>query len=55
MILGSESPPGTVSPRDAALSALEMSRLTLWSLYNNNASPPASLNNASSPISEPQR
>ncbi|XP_077299463.1 protein dead ringer-like [Arctopsyche grandis] len=52
---GSESPPGTVSPRDAALSALEMSRLTLWSLYNNNASPPASLNNASSPINEPQR
>ncbi|XP_026470917.1 protein dead ringer-like [Ctenocephalides felis] len=56
--LGSQSPPETVSPRDAALSALEMSRLTLWNLYNNNTSPPSSINNTSPPGTlgiEPQR
>lgn len=56
--LGSQSPPETVSPRDAALNALEMSRLTLWNLYNNNTSPPSSINNTSPPGTlsiEPQR
>ncbi|XP_012251012.2 protein dead ringer isoform X1 [Athalia rosae] len=33
---GSASPPSSTSPRDAALNALEMSRLTLWNMYNNN-------------------
>ncbi|KAL0279403.1 UNVERIFIED_CONTAM: hypothetical protein PYX00_000973 [Menopon gallinae] len=32
---GSNSPPSSTSPREA-LSAIEMSRLTLWNLYNNN-------------------
>lgn len=51
---GSESPPGgnptpgVMSPRDAALSALDVSRLTLWSFYNNN-------NNSPQPDLEPQR
>ncbi|XP_034835241.1 protein dead ringer isoform X3 [Maniola hyperantus] len=47
---GSESPPSApmVSPRDAALSAIDVSRLTLWSLYNNN-------NNSPQPELEPQR
>lgn len=52
---GSESPPGgngpapIMSPRDAAaLSAIDVSRLTLWSLYNNN-------NNSPQPDLEPQR
>ncbi|GBP13729.1 Protein dead ringer [Eumeta japonica] len=59
---GSESPPGVAgagagaggvgggvpSPREAALSALDVSRLTLWSLYNNN-------NNSPQPDLEPQR
>ncbi|XP_061720648.1 AT-rich interactive domain-containing protein 3C isoform X2 [Cydia pomonella] len=51
---GSESPPGSgptpmMSPRDAAaLSAIDVSRLTLWSLYNNN-------NNSPQPDLEPQR
>ncbi|XP_047508889.1 protein dead ringer isoform X2 [Pieris napi] len=46
---GSESPPGApmMSPRDA-LSAIDVSRLTLWSLYNNN-------NNSPQPDIEPQR
>ncbi|KOB75138.1 Protein dead ringer [Operophtera brumata] len=46
---GSESPPSgangpasMMSPRDAAaLSAIDVSRLTLWSLYNNNNNSPA--------------
>ncbi|XP_050682420.1 protein dead ringer isoform X2 [Leptidea sinapis] len=48
---GSESPPGApmVSPRDAALSAIDVSRLTLWSLYNNNN------NTCPQPDLEPQR
>ncbi|CAH2984659.1 unnamed protein product [Chilo suppressalis] len=53
---GSESPPGSnapapiMSPRDAAaLSAIDVSRLTLWSLYNNNN------NNSPQPELEPQR
>ncbi|XP_066590471.1 AT-rich interactive domain-containing protein 3C isoform X2 [Prorops nasuta] len=33
---GSSSPTSTTPPRDGALSALEMSRLTLWNMYNNN-------------------
>ncbi|KAJ2948290.1 hypothetical protein O0L34_g7525 [Tuta absoluta] len=52
---GSESPPSAngptpmMSPRDAAaLSAIDVSRLTLWSLYNNN-------NNSPQPDLEPQR
>ncbi|XP_017878224.1 protein dead ringer isoform X2 [Ceratina calcarata] len=32
----SDSPPASTSPRDGAFSALEMSRLTLWNMYNNN-------------------
>ncbi|XP_050352424.1 protein dead ringer isoform X2 [Nymphalis io] len=55
---GSESPPNPpmVSPRDAAFSAFDMSRFTLWSLYNNNInrrSPPPETE--SEPDSEPQR
>ncbi|XP_035435004.2 protein dead ringer isoform X6 [Spodoptera frugiperda] len=52
---GSESPPSNgpapiMSPRDAAaLSAIDVSRLTLWSLYNNNN------NNSPQPDLEPQR
>ncbi|KPJ03291.1 Protein dead ringer [Papilio xuthus] len=50
---GSESPPGNggtmMSPREAALSAIDVSRLTLWSLYNNNN------NNSPQPDLEPQR
>lgn len=37
---GSNSPPSSTSPREA-LSAIEMSRLTLWNLYNNNHHTPA--------------
>ncbi|XP_072942550.1 AT-rich interactive domain-containing protein 3A-like isoform X2 [Epargyreus clarus] len=50
---GSESPPSApmVSPRDAALSAIDVSRLTLWSLYNNNNNN----NNSPQPDLEPQR
>ncbi|XP_076176169.1 retained isoform X2 [Ptiloglossa arizonensis] len=33
---GSASPPSSTPPRDGAFSALEMSRLTLWNMYNNN-------------------
>ncbi|CAH2042541.1 unnamed protein product, partial [Iphiclides podalirius] len=51
---GSESPPGSggtmMSPREAALSAIDVSRLTLWSLYNNNNN-----NNSPQPDLEPQR
>ncbi|KAG7198141.1 hypothetical protein KM043_005560 [Ampulex compressa] len=64
---GSASPPSSTPPRDGAFSAFEMSRLTLWNMYNNNTlypgvgqqpplSPQAShspLPTASSP--EPQR
>ncbi|XP_026763159.2 protein dead ringer isoform X2 [Galleria mellonella] len=53
---GSESPPGIngpapmISPRDAAaLNAMDVSRLTLWSIYNNNN------NNSPQPDLEPQR
>lgn len=35
---GSSSPPSATSP----LNPLEMSRLTLWNLYNNNPTPPCS-------------
>lgn len=37
---GSNSPPSSTSPREA-FSAMEMSRLTLWNLYNNNHHPPS--------------
>ena len=33
---GSASPPTSTSPRDGGLTAMEMSRLTMWNLYNNN-------------------
>uniref|UniRef100_A0A1B0GM01 Uncharacterized protein n=1 Tax=Phlebotomus papatasi TaxID=29031 RepID=A0A1B0GM01_PHLPP len=36
-----------------ALNALEMSRVAMWSIYNNNASPPTPLNTASPPGTEP--
>ncbi|EEB15681.1 hypothetical protein Phum_PHUM379860 [Pediculus humanus corporis] len=44
---GSNSPPSSTSPREA-LSAIEMSRLTLWNLYNNN-------HQTSSTTPEPQK
>lgn len=47
----SQSP--EVSPKDA-LSALEASRLAIWSMYKNNTSPPTSIN-TSPPGNEPQR
>lgn len=37
-----------------ALNAIEMSRVALWSLYNNNTSPPTSVNTTSPPNHEPQ-
>ncbi|XP_059611180.1 protein dead ringer [Phlebotomus argentipes] len=36
-----------------ALNALEMSRVAMWSIYNNNASPPTPLNTTSPPGTEP--
>ncbi|XP_067001246.1 protein dead ringer isoform X2 [Anabrus simplex] len=36
---GSNSPPTPSSPQEAALNALEMSRLTLWNLYGGNSAP----------------
>ncbi|XP_031618009.1 protein dead ringer isoform X2 [Contarinia nasturtii] len=41
--------------RSDTLSALEMSRVALWSMYNNNTSPPTSNNTTSPPTNEPQR
>ncbi|XP_055604149.1 protein dead ringer [Uranotaenia lowii] len=38
-----QSPEQQITPRDA-LNALEMSRVALWNMYNNNTSPPNSLN-----------
>ncbi|XP_062709457.1 protein dead ringer-like isoform X3 [Aedes albopictus] len=38
-----QSPEQQMTPRDA-LNALEMSRVALWNMYNNNTSPPNSLN-----------
>ncbi|XP_068620400.1 protein dead ringer isoform X2 [Battus philenor] len=58
---GSESPPGSsgsmMSPREAALSAIDVSRLTLWSLYNNNNNNNHNNinNNSPQPDIEPQR
>lgn len=64
---GSASPPSSTSPREAALNALEMSRLTLWNMYNNNTlypgvghQPPLSPQAPHSPVPpaaspEPQR
>ncbi|XP_053975287.1 AT-rich interactive domain-containing protein 3C-like isoform X3 [Hylaeus anthracinus] len=65
---GSASPPSSTPPRDAgAFSALEMSRLTLWNMYNNNTlypgvghQPPLSPQASHSPVPpasspEPQR
>lgn len=37
------------------MQALEMSRVALWSMYNNNTSPPISNNTTSPPSIEPQR
>lgn len=56
LIIGFSS--GSQSPdciRSDTLSALEMSRVALWSMYNNNASPPTSNNTTSPPSNEPQR
>lgn len=50
--LGAQSPDCI---RADALNALEMSRVALWSMYNNNASPPTSNNTTSPPNNEPQR
>ncbi|CAK9819617.1 Protein dead ringer [Anthophora plagiata] len=64
---GSASPPSSTPPRDSAFSALEMSRLTLWNMYNNNTlypgvghQPPLSPQASHSPVPpasspEPQR
>ncbi|KAK2579472.1 hypothetical protein KPH14_010786 [Odynerus spinipes] len=64
---GSASPPSSTPPRDGAFSALEMSRLTLWNMYNNNTlypgvghQPPLSPQASHSPLPpasspEPQR
>ncbi|OAD62519.1 Protein dead ringer [Eufriesea mexicana] len=64
---GSASPPSSTPPRDGAFSALEMSRLTLWNMYNNNTlypgvghQPPMSPQASHSPVPpasspEPQR
>lgn len=41
--------------RADAFNALEMSRVALWSMYNNNTSPPTSVNTTSPPNHEPQR
>ncbi|XP_055323578.1 protein dead ringer isoform X3 [Sitodiplosis mosellana] len=41
--------------RADTLNALEMSRVALWSMYNNNTSPPTSNNTTSPPNNEPQR
>lgn len=43
---GSSSPPSATSP----LNPLEMSRLTLWNLYNNNPTPPCSVEPQKEPI-----
>lgn len=54
-----EAAPRPQSPdcinRAEALNALEMSRVALWSMYNNNTSPPTSVNTTSPPNHEPQR
>ncbi|CAL7936838.1 unnamed protein product [Xylocopa violacea] len=64
---GSASPPSSTPPRDGTFSALEMSRLTLWNMYNNNTlypgvghQPPMSPQASHSPVPpasspEPQR
>ncbi|XP_031833425.1 retained isoform X2 [Nomia melanderi] len=64
---GSTTPPSSTPPRDGAFSALEMSRLTLWNMYNNNTlypgvghQPPLSPQASHSPVPqasspEPQR
>lgn len=38
-----EQSPDQITPRDA-FNALEMSRVALWNMYNNNTSPPNSIN-----------
>jgi hypothetical protein len=43
---GSQSP--EITTRDA-LNALEMSRVALWNMYNNNTSPPTALQQTSPP------
>lgn len=57
---GSTSPPPSTPPRDNAFSALEMSRLTLWNMYNNNTlypgmahQPPMSPQTSHSPLPAP--
>ncbi|XP_012286449.1 protein dead ringer isoform X2 [Orussus abietinus] len=64
---GSSSPPSSTPPRDSAFSALDVSRLTLWNMYNNNTlypgvghQPPLSPQASHSPLPpasspEPQR
>ncbi|XP_071862543.1 retained isoform X3 [Bombus fervidus] len=57
---GSASPPPSTPPRDGAFNALEMSRLTLWNMYNNNTlypgmahQPPMSPQTSHSPVPAP--
>lgn len=52
--IGRSQSPDCLSRSDAA-SALEMSRLAIWSMYKNNTSPPPSINTTSPPNIEPQR
>lgn len=53
LCVGAQSP--ECMSRADAFSALEMSRVALWSMYNNNTSPPTSVNTTSPPNLEPQR
>ncbi|GAB0100015.1 Protein dead ringer [Sergentomyia squamirostris] len=55
LIQSAKEPRRSQSPdisRDT-LNAMDMSRMAIWSLYNNNASPPTPLNTACSPGTEP--
>lgn len=53
MFTGAQSPE-RMTPAEA-FSTLEMSRVALWQMYNNNTSPPTSVNTTSPPNHEPQR
>lgn len=49
MIISSGSQSPDLLSRNDAFNALEMSRVALWSMYNNNTSPPNSINTTSPP------
>lgn len=50
-----QNPKDTGRSQSPEISALEMSRVALWSMYHNNTSPPTSVNTTSPPNIEPQR